>query len=122
MKNQRISNVQAYHSLILQQVTEKRQHLVKNFLPKPTTKPKSRPAGSRTNQNQSTNAPVAVHRHSTANIKKLETRAIENVRQWGVRTKIDVDLVKELAAKLKSASTRTQKTIIRMPPKPTDSK
>lgn len=42
----------------------------------------------------------------------LEDRARENVRQWGVRAKIDVDTIKMLAAKLK-VSSREPSTRIR---------
>lgn len=105
MKKQRVSNVQAYHGLIINELEEKKKHLTQKFSTvKKSTVVKRAPVVPTKKQCSNTQQ-QELH---PAERRKIEThtylseRAAENVRQWGVRAKIDVEKVKALAASLKN--------------------
>lgn len=114
MKKERTSSVKQQHGAILAALEEQRQRLVnKSIRPQQTgNKHKRDPptkSSSSLNVPQKSN-PAKIYIDT---LPCLEDRARENVRQWGNQAKIDVEKIKILAAKLKSAKTAKPTTCIR---------
>lgn len=104
MKKERISNVNNQHQEMLKALEERRQKLTKIN--------KSQPENKCIRKKQSQ---VDVNIVKLENLPWLEDRSRENIKQWGIRAKIDIDIVEALAAKLKTSTTNngTKTQIIR---------
>lgn len=116
MKKHRVSNVQAYHGLILEEVSRKREELARKFAPKneprSAVKIKQKTDKQKVKTNNTEYIPLNVHK--AKDHQYLIDRADENVRHWGTRMKIPVDEVKILAARLKaSVKSPTKNPMIR---------
>lgn len=119
MKKNRTSNVQAYHGLILEEVSRKREELVRKFGPRNEQQVKGAPTSEQ--KLKSVIEKVKTTQKSTGQKVKKDgieyiplnvNRSDENMRQWGARVKIPVDEVKMLAMQLK-ASIKPRATKIR---------
>lgn len=110
MKKERVSNVQSYHSIILQEVAERRRELTRKFT-ESTHNPPSRTNKQTTVKHKPSKAETVTSprnltpapRFNINNLPYLADRAAENVRQWGIRSKINIDEVKARAAILKAS-------------------
>lgn len=121
MKKCRSSNVQAYHGLILEEVSRKREELVRKFVTSEVSRKREQFAQKHQVKSASTTIEKAKNAQNSneqkvkkddiefipLNVQKINhecfiDRADENVRQWGNRMKIPVDKVRMLAAQLKT--------------------
>lgn len=96
MVKQRVSNVQAYHSLTLSAVSEKREHLKKVFCNEKEKQPKQDKGQSEVKKSNSMKSKQPIQ------IIKIENETQQNIVQWGKQVKVDIEKVKALAAKLKT--------------------
>lgn len=100
MKKTRVSSAQRNEALAQTLEAFKRKTTLKTVASKAINNKKS----CKTNQLPEPQAVNAVNRTKIENLPWLEDRARENVKQWGVRAKIDVEKIQALAARLKITS------------------
>lgn len=111
MKKQRISKVLPEHKQILDNLETKRISLELKI--KNVNQRRAQPKHGHIVKKTVPEQPVKFVR--IEKLPWLDDRLTENVRQWGVRTKIDVDKVKALAAQLRRPKKKPT-TNIRMNP------
>lgn len=105
MKKQRVSNVQSYHGLIINELEDRKKHLAQKFSTVKKTTVVNRALVVPTEKQCSDTQHQELHPAERRKVEAhtyLSERAAENVRQWGVRAKIDIEKVKALAASLKT--------------------
>lgn len=131
MKNRK-SKVTHEHQQVLEELKNRKTILAHKFASKPTknikkkeclkvSEPQTVPKNIDNNKHKWSKNSVAeniqcikvpepqpVQRNNINKLQWLEERAAENVRQWGVRAKVDVAQIQALAAKLKYETERNQ--------------
>lgn len=105
MKKIRVSCAQR-NEVLAQKLEDFKKRLNQKSVPRKTVEvTREKKYSAKTTEEQSVNKkvpePQAVQRRKIETLPWLEDRARENVRQWGVRSKIDVEKIQALAAKLK---------------------
>lgn len=109
MKKKRVASAEINEQLALR-LSEIKERVNKKLIEASVQKQKGTVKKPKKSEHKLINL-IPAQRVKIETIPWLEDRSKENMRQWGIRAKVDVEKVKEIAARLKDSIEPKKKTI-----------